>query len=104
MKERFGDKVRFRRLRAAPAAAARASARSWRSDALAGDRGARALSRGSGSDVIFKIVTLFLVVMVVLAMFGKLRLPGAEAPGLDQMPALRPLPDRQGPLPLRDKG
>jgi len=30
------------------------------------------------SDVIFKIVTLFLVVMAVLAMFGKLRLPGSK--------------------------
>ena len=34
--------------------------------------------RVSGSDVIFKIVTLFLVVMAVLAMFGKLRVPGAN--------------------------
>ncbi|MCB1310929.1 MAG: hypothetical protein KDK29_03130 [Sedimentitalea sp.] len=32
----------------------------------------------SGFDVIFKIVSLFLVVMAVLAMFGKLRLPGAK--------------------------
>ena len=30
---------------------------------------------GSGSDVIVKIVTLFLIGMGVLAMFGKLRLP-----------------------------
>lgn len=29
-------------------------------------------------DVIIKIVTLFLVAMVVLAMFGKLRLPGGR--------------------------
>ena len=28
--------------------------------------------------MIFKIVSLFLVVMAVLAMFGKLRLPGAK--------------------------
>lgn len=32
--------------------------------------------RGSGCDVIIKIVTLFLIGMGVLAMFGKLRLPG----------------------------
>lgn len=30
----------------------------------------------SASDVILKIVTLFLVFMAVLAMFGRLRLPG----------------------------
>lgn len=29
-------------------------------------------------NVILKIVSLFLVVMVVLGMFGKLRLPGAK--------------------------
>ena len=32
----------------------------------------------SGSDVIVKIVILFLVFMVVLAMFGKLRFPGQD--------------------------
>ena len=32
-------------------------------------------SHGSASDVIVKIVTLFLVFMGVLAMFGRLRLP-----------------------------
>lgn len=31
---------------------------------------------GSGFDVIIKIVTLFLIGMAVLAMFGRLRLPG----------------------------
>jgi len=30
------------------------------------------------SDVIFKIVSLFLVGMAVLAMFGKLRFPGQD--------------------------
>lgn len=30
------------------------------------------------SEVIFKIVVLFLVFMAVLAMFGKLRLPGSK--------------------------
>lgn len=34
--------------------------------------------RGLVCDVIFKIVTLFLVFMAVLAMFGKLRFPGQE--------------------------
>lgn len=31
-----------------------------------------------GCDVIIKIVTLFLIFMGVLAMFGKLRIPGAR--------------------------
>ena len=35
-------------------------------------------SRGSGSEMIFKIVTLFLVGMGVLAMFGKLTYPGKK--------------------------
>ncbi len=34
---------------------------------------------GSASDVIFKIVTLFLVAMGVMAMFGKLTLPGRKS-------------------------
>lgn len=34
--------------------------------------------RGSGCNMLFKIVALFLVVMAVLAMFGKLRLPGKD--------------------------
>ncbi len=34
--------------------------------------------RVSGCDVIIKIVTLFLVGMAVLAMFGKLRFPGQK--------------------------
>lgn len=33
---------------------------------------------GSVFDVIFKIVTLFLVAMGVMAMFGKLSLPGKK--------------------------
>lgn len=33
-------------------------------------------SRDLASDVIIKIVSLFLVAMAVLAMFGKLRMPG----------------------------
>lgn len=32
----------------------------------------------SGCDVIIKIVSLFLIGMVVLAMFGRLRVPGAK--------------------------
>jgi hypothetical protein len=34
--------------------------------------------RALASDVILKIVSLFLVVMVILGMFGKLRLPGSK--------------------------
>lgn len=35
-------------------------------------------TRVSVSDVLFKIVAIFLVVMAVLAMFGKLRFPGQK--------------------------
>lgn len=35
-------------------------------------------SRGTAFDVISKIVILFLVFIAVLAMFGKLRIPGAK--------------------------
>lgn len=35
-------------------------------------------SRATASDVIVKIVLLFLIFMGVLAMFGKLRVPGAK--------------------------
>ncbi|MBN9886902.1 hypothetical protein I6N89_06300 [Pelagibaca abyssi] len=34
--------------------------------------------RGSGSDVLAKIVAIFLIVMAVLGIFGKLRMPGAR--------------------------
>lgn len=34
--------------------------------------------RALGSDVIFKIVLLFLVFMGVMGMFGKLRFPGQQ--------------------------
>jgi hypothetical protein len=44
-------------------------------------------SRGSGCDVIIKIVTLFLVAMAVLAMFGKLRFPGSKRLASAKCPA-----------------
>ena len=44
---------------------------------LSGLKNAR-LMRGWASDVLLKIVTLFLVGMAVLAMFGKVRLPGQK--------------------------
>ena len=34
---------------------------------------------GLGSDMVFKIVVLFLVFMGVMAMFGKMRYPGQKA-------------------------
>lgn len=34
--------------------------------------------RGSGFDMVVKIVVLFLVFMGVMAMFGKLRFPGQQ--------------------------
>jgi hypothetical protein len=39
------------------------------------------------SDVILKVVALFLVVMAVLAMFGKLRMP--RLPGRDRLASAR---------------
>ncbi len=51
--------------------------------------------------MIIKIVTLFLIVMGVLAMFGRLRFRAEEA-RLAEVPELRTLPDRQGPLRLRE--
>ncbi len=78
--------------------------RSLAQDALAAIEERADLRAFRVSDVIFKIVTLFLVFMGVLAMFGKLRFPGADAPGLGQVPEMRALPDRQGPLCLRQKG
>lgn len=36
------------------------------------------ITRGSVSDVVIKIVILFLVAMGVLAMFGRLRFPGQQ--------------------------
>ena len=39
--------------------------------------------RASASDVIVKIVTLFLVFMAVLALFGRLRMP--KLPGRDRL-------------------
>ncbi|RYG90474.1 hypothetical protein EU803_14735 [Loktanella sp. IMCC34160] len=34
--------------------------------------------RGSASDMLFKVITFFLIGMAVLAMFGKLRFPGRD--------------------------
>lgn len=34
--------------------------------------------RALGFDMIFKIITLFLVAMMVLALFGKFRFPGQD--------------------------
>jgi|GEM_PF-169242 len=36
------------------------------------------ITRGSASDMLVKIVVLFLVAMAVLAMFGRLRFPGRK--------------------------
>ncbi len=52
----------------------------------------------------FKLITLFLVGMMVLAFFGKLRFPGQKKLRKHEMPEMRPLPHRQGPLRLRQEG
>lgn len=66
-------------------------------------------SHGSGSDVIIKIVTLFLIFIGVLAMFGKLRLPGGllgrKALGNRKCPSCGRYRIGKGPCPCgRDKG
>lgn len=48
---------------------------------------------GTASDVIIKIVTLFLIGMGVLAMFGRLRMP----------PAIRKITERRKDLPPKPK-
>lgn len=66
-------------------------------------------SRGSGSDVIIKIVTLFLIFIGVLAMFGKLRLPGGplgrKMLGNRKCPSCGRYKIGKGPCPCgRDRG
>ncbi|MEM8730049.1 MAG: hypothetical protein AAGF79_09025 [Pseudomonadota bacterium] len=59
--------------------------------------------RGLASDVIVKIVTLFLVVIAVLAMFGrlKLRLPGRDRLSRGKCPKCGRYQIGKGPCPCR---
>ncbi|MDD8023641.1 MAG: hypothetical protein PHX82_11080 [Paracoccaceae bacterium] len=58
--------------------------------------------------MLIKGMTLFLVVMAVLAMFGKLRLPGLKRPGAPRLAARCPDCGRpkigSGPCPCKNKG
>ncbi len=57
--------------------------------------------RVSGSDVIFKIITFFLISMAVLAMFGKLRLPGQKKLQSRRCPQCGRFKIGKGPCPCR---
>ncbi len=57
--------------------------------------------RVSGSDVIFKIITFFLIGMAVLAMFGKLRLPGQKKLQSRRCPQCGRFKIGKGPCPCR---
>jgi hypothetical protein len=54
---------------------------------------------GWGSDVILKIVVLFLVAMGVMAMFGKLRLPGQSLRSSRKCPKCGRFRIGKGPCP-----
>ncbi len=53
--------------------------------------------RVSASDMIFKIVALFLVFICVLGMFGKLRFPGQERLASARCPKCRKFRIGKGP-------
>lgn len=61
-------------------------------------------SRATGFDVILKIVVLFLVFMGVLAMFGKLRLPGIKRLSSAKCPKCGRYRIGKGPCPCSKKG
>lgn len=61
-------------------------------------------TRGSVFDVIVKIVTLFLIGMGVLAMFGKLRLPGSKRLTSKHCPKCGAPRVGRGPCPCGHKG
>jgi hypothetical protein len=56
------------------------------------------------SDVIFKIVSLFLIFMAVLAMFGKLRIPGAGRLSSVRCPKCNRFRIGKGPCDCQAKG
>ncbi len=57
--------------------------------------------RGSGCDMILKAVTFFLIGMAVLAMFGKLRLPGQKKLQSKRCPQCGRFKIGSGPCPCR---
>lgn len=60
--------------------------------------------RASGCDMIFKIISLFLVGMAVLAMFGKLRFPGQARLKAAKCPRCGRFKIGKGPCPCEKKG
>ncbi len=61
--------------------------------------------RALASDVIIKVVSLFLVGMAVLAMFGKLRFPGQKRLHSAKCPGCGRYRIGKGPCPCqKDKG
>ncbi len=60
--------------------------------------------RVSGCDVIIKIVTLFLIAMGVLAMFGKLRFPGQKRLSSAKCPRCGRFRIGKGPCPCEKGG
>jgi hypothetical protein len=54
--------------------------------------------------LIVKIVTLFLIAVGVLAMFGKLRVPGVKRLGATRCPDCGRLRIGKGPCPCKKKG
>lgn len=58
-------------------------------------------TRGLGSNVLVKIVSLFLVGMAVLAMFGKLRFPGQKQLQSKKCPSCGRYKIGKGPCPCR---
>ena len=63
------------------------------------------ISRATACDVIFKIVTLFLLFIAVIAMFGKLRFPGAKRLSSAKCPACGRYRIGRGPCGCgRDRG
>ena len=101
-RKRFGDKVKFRRYGLRKPILVAVRGLSWRKTPLPGLRSAPP-TRVLVCDVIIKIVTLFLIAMGGLAMFGKLRFPGQKAVAIRKMSALRAVQDRQRPLRLRKR-
>lgn len=69
---------------------------------MPGSRNARPL-RGLVCDVILRVVILFLLGMAVLAMFGKLRLPGQKQLQSRRCPNCGRFKIGKGPCPCRKK-
>lgn len=59
--------------------------------------------RGLASDVILKVVSLFLIGMAVLAMFGKLRFPGQKRLTSARCPDCGRYRIGRGPCPCKRK-